>query len=713
MTSMTARPFCSIASLVLLAVALAATARADCPPSCAITGGGDETTDCLSEFAATGMHLNFPAFNPDKPKPAREVRCFDGDAGCDLDGVVNNECVFDIDICLRNADPNLPSCAPADVDSIKVSRTAKFPELAALQAAADALLPATANVCTGGEQLTVPLKGPDSKGRFKRGKATVKIATTAGASKDKDRLKLSCVPHDWPSHGYNSFNHRSTPLPTEIDVTNVDQLVMQWQFAVPDPISASAARGVTSTPTVDAKHVYVTSWNGRVYAVKRKTGTVKWSYDTGSAGILGVQSSATLTADGRLIVGDSAGTVHCLLAKNGKLLWTASIGDPILDSAHIWASPTVVNDIVVVGKSSHSDQPCTRGELVALDLDTGAELWRTATVPEGVCFVDTNIACTTDGECGNAGSPCVVGVCDNDINKPCTDDSDCPGQFGFNGSCITTQSCFYDTGLSCSVDTDCPSCLPALGGGVTATAAADVTGDNVYMAAVGCFTFPSVGNSDSIFSLDARTGAINWVYRTQSVEQFTDGPPYHDYGFLNGPILAQVDDGLGGTQELVVAGGKDGTLYAVDRATGALVWSNELVPAPDFAGFGLFNGAVAFANGKFYAALFSMSNWPSSNDHLYAFDGTDGSVVWQDQIGASWGDSTVANGVLYVGTQSAPEYYAYDAATGVRLHTLGLPGLGTLPDTVAGGAAVVGDTIYVPYGVFGNKGGVVAFKLPQ
>lgn len=34
------------------------------------------------------------------------------------------------------------------------------------------------------------------------------------------------------------------------------------------------------------------------------------------------------------------------------------------------------------------------------------------------------------------------------------------------------------------------------------------------MASVGCLSRPSIGNSDSIFKLDAATGALDWVYRT-------------------------------------------------------------------------------------------------------------------------------------------------------------------------------------------------------
>jgi polyvinyl alcohol dehydrogenase (cytochrome) len=704
-------------SLNTLAAAIAAVffscglAIADCPPSCAITGGSDPASDCLAELAATGMHVNYPAFNPAKPKPAKEVRCFDGDAGCDLDGEPNGECLFDIDVCLRNADPALPSCTPADVTAVTVSGASKSPQLAALQTAIDALLPATTNLCTTGQELPVPLK-TSSSGAVKRGKGTLKFTAEGGALQDKNGVKLSCVPRNWPSQAYNHKNHRSTPVDTAVDATNVDELVLKWHFGIPDPVSASASRGVTATPTLDERNVYVTSWNGLVYAVDRRSGKQKWSYDTESSGFLGVQQSATLTADGRVLVGDSAAKVHCLSAKKGDVLWTAQVGDPDGDSAHIWGSPTVINDKVIVGIASHSDQPCTRGETVALDLDTGAELWRAATVPAGVCHVDTNIACTTDAECANAGSPCVINVCSNDISQPCVDDEDCPGQFGFNGTCITTQSCFFDTGTSCTVATDCPSCIPAVGGGVTTTVATDETGDSVFTASVGCFTSPSVGNSDAMFSLDASDGSVNWVYRTRAVEQFADGPPYHDYGFLNGPILAEVDDGLGGTQKLVVAGSKDGTIYAVDRDTGAPVWSNELIPAPDFAGFGLFNGPQAFADGNFYAALFAVDGWPGGNDHLYSFNGTTGATEWSEQIGASWSATTVANGVLYAGTQAEQEFYAYNAATGMLLRTFVLQSLNALPDNVSGGAAIVGDTVYIPYGVFGNKGGVLAYGLP-
>jgi outer membrane protein assembly factor BamB len=238
----------------------------------------------------------------------------------------------------------------------------------------------------------------------------------------------------------------------------------------------------------------------------------------------------------------------------------------------------------------------------------------------------------------------------------------------------------------------------------------------VYIASVGCLSFPSVGASDSIFKLDAATGAIDWTHRTRTPEQFQSfggGPMYQDYGFLNGPILADVDDGLGGTVSVAVAGGKDGTLYAVDQATGLLVWSNEVTLPPAFAGFGLFNGALAYdaATQQFFAALFDVSTYTAGDDHIFAFDGETGTANWSDQIGASWSSVIVADGLLYAGTQSASELFVYDKNSGIRLHTITLPG-----GTVSGGVAIDNGVLYIPYGnVFGGPGidgGVLAMALP-
>jgi len=698
-------------------------ASADCPPSCPLTTGGTPATDCHAEFASTAMRLNSPFFNPAKGKPSKEHACFDGDAGCDLDGVVNNECVFDIDLCLHNDDPNLPDCAVADVTEVSIKGNAtKIPALATLQSAVSALLPATTNVCTSGVTLTLPLKGPTGKGDYKPTKAAVKVLTRAGGV-DKDTLRLRCVPHNWPSHGFGWTNQRSTPLETKITTANVSSLVEKWDFyEVQRDVEVSPGvfetqtvpvGAVSSTPTVDAKQVYVTSWDGHVYAVQAKTGKLKWDFDTESAGQMGLQSSATVTADGRVLVGDSTGKLFCLSAKKGELLWKKdTVGTVEPSAAHIWASPTVVNGRVLMGVASHNDTPCVQGQIVALDLDTGDELWTYQTVPDAVCFTDTTVPCDENTVCPVGSALCDVGFCTNKPEQSCTpatEATDCAAViFSTPGTCVTTPSCRTAPASTCTTNADCSSCAEIRGGGVSATAAVDQSGDTVYLATVGCLSQPSIGNSDSIIALDAATGAEQWVLRTQSIEQLVDGPPYHDYGFLNGPIVADVDDGLGGTVRVVAAASKDGSFYAADAATGVPVWTNVVAPAPDFAGFGLFNGAPGFADGRFFATAFGASpfvGWANADPDLLAFSGEDGTTAWSAEIGRSWGDIAVANGIVFAGTLSGATLTAYDAASGAALASIAVPG------TVTGGATIVNGTLYVPYGL-GGRSGVKAFELP-
>ena len=127
---------------------------------------------------------------------------------------------------------------------------------------------------------------------------------------------------------------------------------------------------------------------------------------------------------------------------------------------------------------------------------------------------------------------------------------------------------------------------------------------------------------------------------------------------------------------------------------------------PSFAGFGLFNGAVGFANDRFFAALYDFTPpIVGPPKHLQAFSAVDGSMAWEDEIGPSWSGVGLANGLVMMGALAASNLYVYDGATGVRLKTL------TLPSSTTSGPAIVDGTIYAGYGT-GAVGGVAAFGLP-
>jgi polyvinyl alcohol dehydrogenase (cytochrome) len=662
----------TLALVLTLLLALPAAAGAPgstCDDGSCFPGGGKEQTDCFAELSRVHPNAPFPVPGKAKQKPKTEVRCFDGDAGCDLDGEVNDSCVFPLDVCLYNADPNLPACAPSPVGSVKVKAKKSIDGGAGLQAAVDALLPAASGVCTAGSTVEVPLK-VKKNGTRKSARVTVSVKTGADAGKDSDKIRLTCMPRLWPSQSYDDYNRRATAQ-SEIGPANVAGLVEKWTF--------DTGGGVTSTPTVGDKLVYVTSWDGLLYALDRKKGTPKWTFDTGSAASNGLQSSATLTPEGRVLIGDSGANVYSLDAEKGTLLWQRGL--EILPQDHIWGSPTVVNNRVLVPIASDGDTPCTKGRVEALDLDSGEPLWTVRTAPDRVCEDDTIQGCTTDTDC--ATGRC-VGMCAGDRGIACVDD------------------------LECGADAPCQD---AVGGGVTASPATDPSGDTMFMASVGCYTGPRVGNSDRIFRVRARDGAVEWAMPDFLGEAFGPGP-FNDYGFLNGPIV------VNGPTPYVFAASKDGNIYARDAASGAEKWTRQagdVTATPDgFAGFGLFNGSPALQNGRIFASLNQFFDGsPAGIVHTQAFEDADGSPAWNAalDIGPTWGAVSVANGVVFVakgnlGVEPSPAFYAFDAGDGSLLGSF------PLPAQSSSGPSIVDGELYIGFGILGSQGGVRAYGLP-
>jgi hypothetical protein len=166
-----------------------------------VGGGGSKKTDCLLAFNA---NVNTPLSKP------RNIRCSDGDPACDLDGVANGECHFQVGVC-ANSTYNPSACSLNGVRFIGVDHSAdngdpKFdPEFQALQTRIDSDIgpyPADGGeVCTTATNFHVPIKGPYKDDKCKSGKKTVRIVSEstmlAGQGRilvDKDKIDLRCDP---------------------------------------------------------------------------------------------------------------------------------------------------------------------------------------------------------------------------------------------------------------------------------------------------------------------------------------------------------------------------------------------------------------------------------------------------------------------------------------------------------------------------------------
>ncbi len=130
---------------------------------------------------------------------------------------------------------------------------------------------------------------------------------------------------------------------------------------------------------------------------------------------------------------------------------------------------------------------------------------------------------------------------------------------------------------------------------------------------------------DNVYALDARTGAIVWVYSGGS-----SSSPAVGYG-------------------LVYVGSED-LLYALNAASGEVVWEFQ---APG----GMTTPAVA--NGIVYVS--------GGAGYLYALDARTGTQLWSYKIGDLCETAiTVVNGVVYASSCYPSKLYAFSLKHGAN-----------------------------------------------
>jgi hypothetical protein len=155
----------------------------------ALRGGGSPKTDCFAEWRVAGATGTTPV-----------VTCTDNDPTCDSSPTAG--CLIRAQLCFNDAAASVygGKCTASPVTAFALGGN---PDAATAGAVAAALLglpgaagstfspPLAALTCTGPIELTVPLRVKGTK--IKKGSLTIKSTATAG-KKDKDKLKLVCVP---------------------------------------------------------------------------------------------------------------------------------------------------------------------------------------------------------------------------------------------------------------------------------------------------------------------------------------------------------------------------------------------------------------------------------------------------------------------------------------------------------------------------------------
>lgn len=281
------------------------------------------------------------------------------------------------------------------------------------------------------------------------------------------------------------------------------------------------------------------------------------------------------------------------------------------------------------------------------------------------------------------------------------------------------------------------------GGGLWYPPAVDERG-RLYMSVANPAPFPGTkkfpnGSSrpgpnlytNSLVALDGRTGKRLWHYQALPHD-------IHDYDLQLPPILTSFDI-KGKATDVVVTGGKMGTVYVVNRATGKLIWKRDVgihnkwskvkafgkLPVTIYPGIlGGVETPMAASGGVIYAAVNNLCSVIESQDslagisqcdfakntgELVALQGATGKVLWKKTFRAgAYGAATVVNDLVLTAAFNG-KLYAFAKANGKLVWQKQLPAVSNATPAVTENEIIVGAGFAATPKM---KAQVIAYRLP-
>src|ERR1700756_2517367 len=462
---------------------------------------------------------------------------------------------------------------------------------------------------------------------------------------------------EWRIAGQNLSNTWSQPAEHAISPSNVTGLNPKWVFTTGGDVSA--------TPTVDGDAVYFPDWGGNLFAVKKDSGHLIWSHKISDYdGVAGAISRVSPAVDhDQLIIGDilSSKQVHnganviSVDRETGALRWITQVETH--PAAIITGSPVVFDGVIYIGVSSSEESlatnpsyPCCsfRGSIVALDANSGGILWKTFDMPD-------NNGQTNQYSGGAVWQPAAI-----DPKR---------------------GTLFIGTGNNYTVPADVVACQ-------NATPTANCTApDDFFDAALG---------------LDLKTGQVKWSKKLQGFDTWTVACITSSGPNPNCPVPSSPDFDLGGSGPNLVGnivgfGQKSGIFWALNPDNGSILWSTPVGPGASLGGI---EWGTATDGKRIYVAisnsdLLPYTLVPSGQQITWgawsALDVATGKILWQTADPTPGtidrGSVSVANGVMYVGSNSG-QMYALNTTTGNILWSFASGG------SVIDGPSIVDGTLY-------------------
>jgi glucose dehydrogenase len=455
---------------------------------------------------------------------------------------------------------------------------------------------------------------------------------------------------------------------SSIEGLNVAQLKVAWTL----PITSKSQYGsYSSTPIISGGVIYSQDLSSNVQAISLKTGKVLWTklYESPDQGPNGL-----VVAGGR-VYGATATSAFALNEKTGEQIWSVSLVRNA--SEGIDMAPGYHNGIVYVSTVPGNNNKFYGGEgvgiLWALEGATGRKLWRFDTVPE-------NLWSPSNGSVNSGGG--------------------------------VWYSPAFDSEGNMYIGTGNPAPFP---GTEKFPWGSSRPGPDLY--------------TDSIVKLNATTGKLEWYYQLTPHDLYDhdlQDPPILTTIKGKQAVIAAGKAGIvialdSQTGKLLWKrsvgthnGHDNDNLYALKGEYSKLKFPETVYP-------GLLGGVISpmSTNGSTvfasvvnlpvsYTSQTSQTEGPESSGELVAINVETGAVEWDHKFSAiTFGSTTVVKDVVFT-TTAEGTVYAFDVTDGTVLWTSQLPaGTNT-------GVAASGDTLIAPAGLAqqsGQTAELVAYRL--
>ncbi len=432
--------------------------------------------------------------------------------------------------------------------------------------------------------------------------------------------------------------------------------------------------------------------------------TISWEFKTRS-----YVTAQPLVAGDRVFVSDWAGYIYCLQTKTGALLYerrlytppepnpvlrnipilSKFLGEPLPYFWYGFAGTGCLSDGVwylasVGGKKGGMFSNGQAGRLYAVDMEKGTVLWSKALSLQP--YAGSLAVPTFDAQWVYAAT-CSIDETASLVYKLFLKpfQAQCTGTvFAFDkktGQLIWSKK---------TTELDKTDVANSNGVGVWGGLALDPSGENLLFGTGNTYEKPVSKASDSIISVKAKDGTLNWMYQAISNDAWlptkVEGP---DFDFGTTPLLfpcSRAAEGLAAG-----AGNKNGTFYTVDAKTGVLLWKTfcHKDSKPDD---GIRSNAT-YLNGKLY--MWSKNQTPKNTMSVFCLDANTGEILWcENKEGTnSMTTGALTNDIYILGSYSG-QLFALNILTGEQVWSLNLGKC-----SIGSNITVYDDAIYLGTGV--------------